>query len=172
MIDKEKIKSAVLNILEAIGENVDREGLKETPKRVANMCEEIFCGLQKLPDNIVTTFKNNTYDSASAIEINNIPVRSICEHHLLPFVGTATIKYIPKDGVVLGLSKFSRIVNYFSSKPQMQERLTSEIAEFLFSKLNPKGIKVKLECEHMCMSIRGVKSIGVLTKTEITLGDI
>ena len=90
----------------------------------------------------------------------------------MPFVGTATIKYIPKNGAILGLSKFSRIVNYFSSKPQMQERLTSEIAEFLFSKLEPKGVKVTLECEHLCMTMRGVKSRGAVTKTEVTIGDI
>ena len=96
MINKQKIKSAVLDILEALGENPNREGLKETPNRVANMCEEIFGGLNKIPDNIITTFKDDTYRNDTVIEIENIPVNSICEHHLLPFVGTATIKYIPK----------------------------------------------------------------------------
>ena len=172
MINKQKIKSAVLDILEALGENPNREGLKKTPNRVANMCEEIFGGLNKIPDNIITTFKDDTYRNNTVIEIENIPVNSICEHHLLPFVGTATIKYIPKNGAILGLSKFLRIVNYFSSKPQMQERLTSEIAEFLFSKLEPKGVKVTLECEHLCMTMRGVKSRGAVTKTEVTIGDI
>ncbi len=171
MIDKDKIQHLTYELLKALGENPEREGLKETPKRVANMYAEICSGLENSPENLIKFFDETSHTS-DLIEVNNIPVNSICEHHLLPFVGTASIKYIPRNGVILGLSKFARVVDYFSKKPQVQERLTYEIAEFLFSKLNAQGVKVTLECTHTCMTIRGAKANGSTTKTVSIFGNI
>lgn len=170
MINKDKIKELAREFLIAIGEEPEREGLKNTPIRVAEMCEELFSN-QISEEHLATTFCEPESDG-NIVEINNIPVRSICEHHLLPFFGYANIKYIPKDGKILGLSKFSRIVDYFSKKPQVQENLTSEVAEYLWTVLSPEGLEVTLECTHTCMTIRGVKSINSTTKTTRKIGDI
>lgn len=171
MTDKNKIQSLTYELLKAIGENPEREGLKDTPRRIAEMCEEIFSGVNTNPENFVKLFKEDSQTS-DIVEINDIPVYSVCEHHLLPFFGKANIKYIPKDGNIMGISKFPRIVNCFAAKPQVQERLTREIAEFLFNKLNPQGIKVTLECSHMCMIMRGIKAQGSMTKTTSVFGNI
>lgn len=171
MIDKNKIQSLTYELLKAIGENPEREGLKETPQRIAQMYEEICSGLHNSPDNLIKLF-TETSNISGLIEIRDIPVYSICEHHLLPFMGTANIKYIPKNGVILGISKFARIVNHFARKPQVQERLTSEIAEFLFSKLDAKGVEVTIECTHMCMVMRGAKAMGSTTKTTSVFGSM
>ena len=170
MIDIDKIKSLTLEFIKAIGEDPTREGLKETPERVAKMCKEIFAGLEKPPENMIKTFTEDLTTN-NIVEIPNIPVNSVCEHHLLPFVGTATVKYIPNNGKIMGLSKFVRVVDYFSRRPQVQERLTKQIAEFLFSKLSAKYVEVILECEHMCMTMRGVKTSGIATKTVYTCGN-
>ena len=171
MLDKEKIKNLTREFLIAIGENPEREGLKNTPERVANMCEEIFSGLENPKDNLIATF-SEPKSSGSIVEINKIPVRSVCEHHLLPFFGFADIKYIPKNGKILGLSKFARIVDFLARKPQVQENLTSEIADYLWKALSPVGLEVSLECAHTCMTIRGVKAENSTTKTTSKRGDI
>ena len=135
------------------------------------MCEEIFSGLESPKDNLIATF-SEPKSSGNTVEINKIPVRSVCEHHLLPFFGFAEIKYIPKNGKILGLSKFARIVDFFARKPQVQENLTSEIADYLWKTLSPVGLEVSLECTHTCMTIRGVKADSSTTKTTAKRGDI
>ncbi len=170
MLDKEKIRKLTYEFLVAVGENPEREGLKGTPERIANMCEEMFSALNHFEDNLVTTFAEPN-SSGTIVEISEIPVRSICEHHLLPFFGFANIKYIPKNGKILGLSKFARIVDFFSRKPQVQENLTSEIADYLWKILSPVGLEVSLECTHTCMNIRGVKTENSSMKTTAKRGD-
>jgi len=170
MLDKEKIKKLTHEFLIAIGENPKREGLKDTPERVANMCEEIFSGLESPEENLITTF-SEPKSSGNTVEILKIPVRSVCEHHLLPFFGFANIKYIPKNGKILGLSKFARIVDFLSRKPQVQENLTSEIADYLWKVLSPTYVEVSLECTHTCMTVRGVKTEDSITKTTAKRGD-
>ncbi|MDO4200105.1 MAG: GTP cyclohydrolase I [Clostridia bacterium] len=171
MLDKEKIKKLTHEFLVAIGENPEREGLKNTPERVANMCEEMFSGLGCAEDNLITTFSEPN-SSGNTVEITKIPLRSICEHHLLPFFGFANIKYIPKNGKILGLSKFARIVDFLAKKPHVQENLTSEITDYLWEVLEPIGVEVSLECTHTCMTIRGVKAENSTTKTTVKRGDI
>lgn len=171
MINTEKIKQLTYELLEALGEDPQREGLKETPERVAKMYFELCSGLNKSADNLIKTFKENKNEN-DIIVIQDIPVYSLCEHHLLPFTGVASIKYVPQDGVIMGLSKFARIVDHFSKRLQVQERLTAEIADFIFSKLIPQGVEVTLECEHLCMTMRGIKAQGSRTKTTAIRGNI
>lgn len=167
-MDKEKIMSAVREILIAVGEDPDRAGLVETPKRVANMYEEIFAGLQEDPKQHLKFFDEESTDEM--VIVRDIPFSSMCEHHLLPFVGKAHIAYIPGNGKIIGLSKLARIVDNFAKKPQVQERLTHDIADFLNDNLNPKGVAVIIEAEHMCMSIRGAKASGAKTQTSALRG--
>lgn len=171
MLDKEKIKKLTHEFLIAIGENPQREGLKDTPERVANMCAEMFSGLESPEENLVTTFSEPN-SIGNVVEIGKIPVRSVCEHHLLPFFGFANIKYIPGNGTILGLSKFARIVDFLSRKPSVQENLTSEIADYLWKVLSPIGVEVSLECTHTCMTVRGVKAENSATKTTAKRGEI
>ena len=151
-MDKAKIEKAVRDILEAIGEDPDREGLIETPKRVANMYEEVFAGLSEDP------------------HVHLIPLYSMCEHHLLPFVGKAHIAYIPSDGKIIGLSKLARIVNVYAKRPQVQERLTTQIADFLYDELEAKSVAVLIQAEHLCMTMRGVRAAGAVTQTSALRG--
>lgn len=167
-MDKQRIESAVREILLAIGENPDREGLQETPKRVANMYAEIFSGLEDDPKRHLKIFNESENDEM--VVVRDIPMYSMCEHHLLPFVGKAHIAYIPRDGKVIGLSKLARIVDSFSKKPQIQERLTSQIADFLEENLSPKGIAVVVEAEHLCMTMRGARAAGAKTQTSALRG--
>lgn len=167
-MDKEKIMSAVRDILIAVGENPDREGLAETPGRVANMYEEIFAGLNEDPKQHLKFFDEKSNDEM--VIVRDIPFASMCEHHLLPFVGKAHIAYIPSDNKIIGLSKLARIVDNFAKKPQVQERLTHDIADFLNDNLNPKGVAVIIEAEHMCMSIRGARAAGSKTQTSALRG--
>ncbi len=169
MPDKLKIESLIHELLVAIGENPERDGLKTTPERVAHMYAELFSGVNSLPDENIKIFKEDENQN-DLIIIKDIPVYSMCEHHLLPFVGEAHIRYIPKNGQIMGLSKFARIVDCFARRPQVQERLTSQIADFIFSKLNPQGVEVVIEAEHLCMTMRGIKSHGSKTKTIATRG--
>ena len=164
MIDKKKIELAITDILQAIGEDYSREGLLDTPKRVANMCEDIFCGTGDDPKKYIKTFKESIV-SEEIIIVKDIPVHSMCEHHMMPFVGKVSIAYIPNDNVVMGLSKFARIVESFSKRLQIQERLTSQICGFVSDELKTKGVAVLISAEHMCMVMRGVKSIGAVTNT-------
>ncbi len=173
MINTKKIEQLIKELLEALGENTNRTGLSDTPKRVAAMYKELCSGLEKPPENLIKIFEEKWVNcqEKEIIEINDIPVYSICEHHLLPFIGTASIKYIPKDGRIMGLSKFARVVDYFAKRPQVQERLTAEIAKFLYDNLNPFGVQVTLECEHLCMIMRGIKAHGSTTKTTFGYGE-
>ena len=167
-MDKQRIENAVREILSAIGEDPDREGLQETPKRVANMYAEIFAGMEDDPKRHLKIFNESNNDEM--VVVRDIPMYSMCEHHLLPFVGKAHIAYNPSDGKVIGLSKLARIVDSFSKKPQLQERLTSQIADFLEENLSPKGIAVVIEAEHLCMTMRGARAAGAKTQTSALRG--
>lgn len=167
-MDKERIKAAVREFLLAIGEDPDREGLVETPDRVARMAEEIFAGLEEDPHKHVKVFEEQ--HSEDMVTVRDIPLYSLCEHHLLPFTGVAHIAYIPRDGRVIGLSKLARIVNSFARRPQLQERLTAQIADFLEETLSPQGVAVIIEAEHLCMTMRGVRAAGAVTQTSALRG--
>lgn len=168
-MDQKRIENAVREILLAIGEDPEREGLQETPHRVAKMLEEIFGGLQQDPTEYLKTFK---MENNEMVVVRDIPLYSMCEHHLLPFVGKAHIAYIPADNRIIGLSKFARIVDCFARRPQVQERLTHDVADFLNEELRPKGVAVILEAEHMCMNMRGAKAAGSTTQTSALRGII
>ncbi len=167
-MDKERIEKAVREILIAVGENPDRAGLEETPRRVAGMYAEMFSGLEESPEKHLKFFDENSNDEM--VIVRDIPFSSMCEHHLLPFVGKAHIAYIPDDNRIIGLSKFARIVDNFAKRPQVQERLTHDIADFLNDNLKPKGVAVIIEAEHTCMSIRGAKASGSKTQTSALRG--
>jgi len=170
MVDKERVKAAVREILAAIGDDPDREGLIETPDRVARMYEEIFAGLHKDPRLDVKVFQENNHEEI--VLVKDIPTYSICEHHLLPFVGVAHVVYIPRKGKVMGLSKLARIVDTIAKKPQLQERLTSEVADVLMETIDPIGAAVVMEAEHLCMTMRGIKKPGSKTITSALRGII
>ena len=170
MIDKERVKAAVREILIAIGENPDREGLLETPDRVARMYEEIFAGLHKDPRDEVKIFQEENHEEM--VMVKDIPLYSVCEHHLLPFVGVAHVVYIPSKGKVMGLSKLARIVDTVAKKPQLQERLSTEVAEVIMETINPRGVAVVVEAEHLCMTMRGIKKPGSKTITSALRGNI
>ncbi len=167
-MDKTKIAKAVAEILKAIGEDPQRKDLKETPRRVAEMCGEIFSGIGRDPEKELEVVLEQKHDEI--ILLKGIPLYSICEHHLLPFLGKAHVAYIPKQGRVTGLSKLARVVEILARRPQVQERLTSQIAEIIMRKLKPQGCMVVIEAEHMCMSMRGVKKPGTLTVTSVVRG--
>ncbi len=167
-MNKGKIERAVRDILEAIGEDPRRKDLLGTPQRVAEMYEEIFSGIGKDPDKELEVTLDQKHDEI--ILLKDIPLYSVCEHHLLPFIGKAHIAYIPKNGRVTGLSKIARLVDILSKRLQVQERLTTQIAEIIMSKLKPKGCMVIIEAEHMCMSMRGVRKPGTLTVTSVVRG--
>ncbi|MBO5290036.1 MAG: GTP cyclohydrolase I FolE [Clostridia bacterium] len=167
-MDKEKIERAVRDILEAIGEDPDRPGLKETPSRVARMYEEVFSGLNEDAHVHLKLFDEPGNDEM--VIVRDIPMYSMCEHHLLPFIGKAHIAYIPADGRIIGLSKLARIVNVYAKRPQVQERLTSQIADFLFDELGAKSVAVIVEAEHLCMTMRGAKAAGAVTQTSALRG--
>ena len=169
-MDKPRIEAAVRELLAAIGEDPDREGLKETPRRVANMYEEIFGGLQEDPTKHLKIFHEGRNEEL--VTVRDIPLYSMCEHHLLPFTGVAHIAYIPREGRVLGLSKLARIVNSFARRPQLQERLTEQVADFLDKELQPLGVAVIIEAEHLCMTMRGVRAAGAKTQTSALRGVI
>jgi len=168
VIDHEKIKKAVSMILEAIGENPEREGLIETPARVARMYEEIFSGLREDPEIYLQKIFYEHHEEM--ILVKDIPLYSMCEHHLLPFYGKAHVAYIPREGKVTGLSKLARVVEGYAKRPQLQERLTSQIADTIMHRLNAKGVLVVIEAEHMCMTFRGVKKPGSKTVTSAVRG--
>lgn len=171
-IDKEKIRASVRAILEAIGEDPEREGLRDTPRRIADMYEEIFAGLHVSEEQlkqIVVEFHTN-FDENEMVIVKDIPFYSMCEHHLVPFFGKAHIAYIPNEDRVTGLSKLARIVEVLSRKPQLQERLTTQIADLLMKHLRPMGVFVIIEAEHLCMIMRGVKKPGSKTVTSAMRG--
>ncbi len=167
MTDKKRIVKAVQNILKAIGENPKRKGLVNTPKRVAELYSEIFSGIGKDPKKVLTLapIKHD-----ELVLVKDIPLYSMCEHHLLPFYGRVHLAYIPGGGRVTGLSKLVRVVDILSKKPQMQERLTKEIADTIMDTLKPQGVLVIVEAEHLCMIIRGIKKLGSVTITSAVRG--
>jgi GTP cyclohydrolase I len=167
-IDKSRIRAAVTEILEAIGENPKREGLIDTPDRVARMCEEIFAGLNQDPRDSIKVFNENGHEEI--IMVKDIPLYSICEHHLLPFIGVAHVAYIPSKGRIVGLSKLARVVDSVAKRPQLQERLTSEIADIIMETVKPLGVAVVVEAEHLCMTMRGVRKPGSKTITSALRG--
>jgi GTP cyclohydrolase I len=168
-IDHARIERAVREILEAIGEDPDRDGLTRTPTRIANMYEEIFAGLYEDPSQHLTVTFEADHDEM--VMVRDIPIHSVCEHHLVPFAGRAHVAYIPgDDGRITGLSKIARLVDGFAKRPQVQERLTTQVADALVEVLAPSGVLVMIEAEHFCMSMRGVKKPGSLTITSAVRG--
>lgn len=165
----DKIAEGVRMILEGIGEDVDRPGILETPRRVAEMYEEICGGIYEDPAAEIKVIPAETHDEI--VMVRDIAIASICEHHLIPFTGRAHIAYIPKDGRIVGLSKLARIAEIYSRRPQVQERLTTQIAELLYhGDLQPKGVMVVIEAVHLCMVMRGIKKHGSTTITSAVRG--
>jgi GTP cyclohydrolase IA len=168
-VDRGRIQKAVREILEAVGEDPDRDGLQETPERVAAMYEEIFAGLHETSDHHLSVTFSAHHDEM--VMVKDIPLYSMCEHHLVPFLGKAHVAYIPNvDGRITGLSKLARLVDAYSRRPQVQERLTSQIADEIDLRLEPRGVLVVIEAEHLCMSMRGVQKPGTTTITSAVRG--
>ena len=165
--DRERIAAAIREILIAIGEDPDRDGLVKTPARVARMYEELFAGLSGEPDEYLETTFEHAHDEM--IVVRDIPFYSICEHHLLPFFGRAAVGYIPNERIV-GLSKLARVVEHLARRPQVQERLTCQVADHIEQVLDPVGVAVTIEAEHTCMTMRGVKKPGSQMVTSVTRG--
>lgn len=169
-VDQERIRKAIREILYAIGEDPDREGLLETPDRVAGMYAEIFDGLHRDPADDIKIFHEDYNDGM--VMVKDIPMYSMCEHHLLPFIGVAHVVYLPRNGEILGLSKIARLVDTISKKPQLQERLCSEIADIIVKTVNPLGVAVVIEAEHLCMTMRGIRKPGARTVTSALRGSM
>jgi GTP cyclohydrolase I len=167
--DRAKIEDGVRLILEGIGDDPDRPGVQDTPRRVASMYEEIFEGVGREAKDVVTVIRGAGHDEM--IMVRDIPLFASCEHHLAPFVGKAHVAYVPnRDGRITGLSKIARLVDLLSKRPQVQERLTTEIADTLEQALEPRGVFVLIEAEHLCMTMRGVKKPGSITATSAVRG--
>ena len=168
-IDRAKIEQAVRLILEGIGDDPDRDGVKDTPRRVADMYQEIFAGIGTDAEELVTQIPGADFDEM--IMVRDIPLYSVCEHHLLPWVGKAHVAYIPnKDGRITGLSKVARVVDLCAKRLQVQERLTTQIADAIDHALAPRGVFVVIEAEHLCMTMRGIKKPGAMTVTSAVRG--
>ncbi|GAA2465903.1 MULTISPECIES: GTP cyclohydrolase I FolE [Streptomyces] len=169
--DEKRAESAVRELLLAVGEDPDREGLRETPARVARAYKEIFAGLWQEPEDVLTTTFDLGHDEM--ILVKDIEITSCCEHHLVPFRGVAHVGYIPSvSGKITGLSKLARLVDVFARRPQVQERLTTQVADSLMKILEPRGVIVVIECEHMCMSMRGIRKPGAKTITSAVRGQL
>ena len=168
-VDQARIERAVREILIAVGEDPDRDGLIDTPARVARMYAEQFAGLRQRPEDVLTTVFDAEYDEI--VLVRDIEIYSMCEHHLIPFFGKAHIGYIPGEkGEITGLSKLARLADVYARRPQVQERMTSQMADALMRILEPRGVLVVLECEHLCMSMRGVRKPGATTMTSAVRG--
>ena len=167
-MDKKKIAKAIKDILEAVGDNPKRQDLLDTPRRVAEMYEEILSGMKKDPGKELEVLLSEGHDEV--VLLKGIPLYSICEHHLLPFIGKAHVAYVPQGNRVTGLSKLARVVDVLSKRLQVQERLTTQIADTIVKKLRPKGVMVVIEAEHLCMTMRGVKKPGTVTITSAVRG--
>ena len=168
-MDHAKIEQAVRMIIEGIGDDPDREGVIDTPRRVADMYEEIFAGIGKDPAEVISAVKGADHDEM--IMVKDIPLSALCEHHMLPFNGKAHVAYIPnKDGRITGLSKIARVVDVCAKRLQVQERLTTQVADAIEQALEPRGVFVVIEAEHLCMTMRGVKKPGSLTVTSAVRG--
>ncbi|AGP51615.1 MULTISPECIES: GTP cyclohydrolase I FolE [Streptomyces] len=171
VFDEKRAENAIRELLIAVGEDPDREGLRETPGRVARAYKEIFAGLRQEPEDVLTTTFDLGHDEM--VLVKDIEVMSSCEHHLVPFVGVAHVGYIPShDGKITGLSKLARLVDVYARRPQVQERLTTQIADSLMRILEPRGVIVVVECEHMCMTMRGVRKPGAKTLTSAVRGQL
>ncbi|MBO0917630.1 GTP cyclohydrolase I FolE [Streptomyces laculatispora] len=169
--DEKRAAAAVRELLFAVGEDPDREGLRETPGRVARAYKEIFAGLYQTPEDVLTTTFDLGHDEM--VLVKDIEVFSTCEHHLVPFHGVAHVGYIPAtSGKITGLSKLARLVDVYARRPQVQERLTTQIADSLMKILEPRGVVVVVECEHMCMSMRGIRKPGAKTLTSAVRGQL
>jgi GTP cyclohydrolase IA len=169
--DEKRAEAAIRELLYAVGEDPDREGLRETPARVARAYREIFAGLWQRPEDVLTTTFDLGHDEM--VLVKDIEVMSSCEHHLVPFVGVAHVGYIPAaSGKITGLSKLARLVDVYARRPQVQERLTTQIADALMGILEPRGVIVVIECEHMCMTMRGVRKPGAKTITSAVRGQL
>ncbi|MEV4789251.1 GTP cyclohydrolase I FolE [Streptomyces tuirus] len=169
--DEKRAENAVRELLIAVGEDPDREGLRETPGRVARAYKEIFAGLWQQPEDVLTTTFDIGHDEM--VLVKDIEVYSTCEHHLVPFRGVAHVGYIPAtSGKITGLSKLARLVDVYARRPQVQERLTTQIADSLMEILEPRGVIVVVECEHMCMSMRGIRKPGAKTLTSAVRGQL
>ncbi|MCX4972526.1 GTP cyclohydrolase I FolE [Streptomyces sp. NBC_00620] len=169
--DEKRAENAVRELLLAVGEDPDREGLRETPGRVARAYREIFAGLWQQPEDVLTTTFDLGHDEM--VLVKDIEVFSTCEHHLVPFRGVAHVGYIPAtSGKITGLSKLARLVDVYARRPQVQERLTTQIADSLMEILEPRGVIVVVECEHMCMSMRGIRKPGAKTITSAVRGQL
>ena len=167
-VDLDRIADGVRLILEGVGEDPNREGLVDTPKRVAEMYAELTAGMREDPAEHIVPLSGNKHDEM--VIVKDISIASLCEHHLAPFVGKCHVAYIPKNGRILGLSKLARLAETFARRLQLQERLTSEIANTLFEHLQPLGVMVVIEAEHTCMTLRGVRKSGAVTVTSAVLG--
>ena len=168
-VDLPRIEAAVREILSAIGEDPDRDGLLDTPARVARMYAEVFAGLREAPDSHLQVMFEANHDEM--VMVRDIALVSMCEHHLVPFIGKAHVAYIPNDdGRITGLSKLARLVDGYARRPQVQERLTVQVADALDSVLEPRGVMVVIEAEHLCMSMRGVRKPGASTVTSAVRG--
>ncbi len=167
-VDLDRVARGVRLILEGIGEDPEREGLRETPRRVAEMYAELTAGMREDPSEHIVPLSGNKHDEM--VIVKDISIASLCEHHMAPFVGKVHIAYIPKDGKILGVSKLARLAETFARRLQLQERLTSEIANTMFELLQPLGVMVVIEAEHTCMTLRGVKKSGAKTVTSAVLG--
>ncbi|MEU5898856.1 MULTISPECIES: GTP cyclohydrolase I FolE [Streptomyces] len=169
--DEKRAENAVRELLIAVGEDPDREGLRETPGRVARAYKEIFAGLWQKPEDVLTTTFDLGHDEM--VLVKDIEVTSCCEHHLVPFRGVAHVGYIPStSGKITGLSKLARLVDVYARRPQVQERMTTQIADSLMEILEPRGVIVVVECEHMCMSMRGIRKPGAKTITSAVRGQL
>jgi GTP cyclohydrolase I len=167
-MDQHKIERGVKLILEGIGEDPSRPGLKETPRRVAELFKEIFSGLEKSFDDLLKPIAGENHDEM--VLLKDIPFYSVCEHHLLPFAGKAHIAYVPEGGRIAGLSSLAKALEVFAKRPQVQERLTTQLADLIMEKLKPKGAMVIIDAEHLCMSMRGEKKPGARTVTSAVRG--
>jgi GTP cyclohydrolase IA len=168
VIDEKKIQQAIALLLEAVGEDVEREGLQDTPRRVGRMYTEIFSGLHTDPEKELEVYFTEDYDEM--VIVKDISFYSMCEHHLVPFFGKAHVVYIPRKGVITGLSKLARVVEVFARRPQVQERMTNQIADLIMKKLDPLGVMVVIQAEHVCMAMRGVMKPGAKTVTSAVRG--
>jgi len=167
-MDIEKIKQAVRLFIEGIGDDPDREGVRHTPERVATMCQEIYAGIGVNPASVFTRLLSEVHDEI--VLVKNIPFFSMCEHHLLPFIGKAHVAYLPDGNRISGLSKLARVVEIHAKRLQLQERLTTQVAETIMRALKPRGVMVVVEAEHLCMTMRGVKAPGSRTVTSVVRG--
>ncbi len=165
--DAERVEAAVREMLDAMGEDPKRPGLKDTPKRVAAMYRELLVGMDAKPEEILKSLEGDKHDEI--VLVRDIPLYSLCEHHLLPFIGRAHVAYVPR-GKMVGLSKIARIIDCYARRLQVQERLTTQVADALMKSLSPKGVLVVIEAEHLCMTMRGVEKPGSMTTTSVVRG--